>query len=328
MAIAQVTAGARIVISQLNAYYNLLKGVAGSGEQITLVQNADAAIAIQPSSDPAAGTHAISIKNNAGTVLSALTFDGKVEAADGTVALPGLTFDDDPDTGLYRSGANTVDVSAGGVRAAQFSTVASAVNYLDVAPSATGNAITLTAEGTDTNISVNIVPKGTGGVGLIKPTIADFTNAQHDHGDADDGGATVSALVSAVARVETAESTSSSTDTGYVDLATAGPAVTITTGTKALVTVGARIQSATNGANSFMGIDVSGATTRAAINDTAVGFIQEASGSAYLLASRTTLMTGLTAGSNTFTAKYRHVSGGASTSQFVLREISVIDLGS
>ena len=164
---------------------------------------------------------------------------------------------------------------------------------------------------------------------LTAPTIADFTNAQHDHGDADDGGAAVSSPpTSVVARVDVAESTASSTDTGYVDLATAGPAVTITTGTKALVTVGCRAYSATGAANTHMDFAVSGATTRAATNDTSVGFIQEASASAYLLASRTSLITGLTAGSNTFTAKYRHIAGSASTSQFHLREISVINLGS
>src|SRR2546428_11977169 len=74
MAIALVAAGARIIISDLNAYYNLLKGAAG--ETITLSYNATGSLIFQPSSDPAAGTQLVQIKNNAGTVKSALTNDG------------------------------------------------------------------------------------------------------------------------------------------------------------------------------------------------------------------------------------------------------------
>lgn len=76
MAIAQVTAGNRIVTSDLNAFYNLLKGVSGSGETITLIYNAAGSIIFQPSSDPVAGTQLVQIKNNAGTVKAALTSDG------------------------------------------------------------------------------------------------------------------------------------------------------------------------------------------------------------------------------------------------------------
>ncbi len=39
---------------------------------------------------------------------------------------------------------------------------AAAVNYAEIGNSATGNAVTVTAKGTDANIGVNIVPKGTG----------------------------------------------------------------------------------------------------------------------------------------------------------------------
>lgn len=112
MPLTQVAAGARIVISHANQYYDLLKGVVG--ETITLIYNAAPSIKIQPSSDPAASTDAIQINSNAGVVLGAITYDGKFEAADGTVALPGLTFDDDTDTGMYRVGANTMGIAAGG----------------------------------------------------------------------------------------------------------------------------------------------------------------------------------------------------------------------
>jgi len=47
-----------------------------------------------------------------------------------------------------------------------FTTTASAVNHVDIANSATGGAVALSAAGTDTNISIALTPKGTGGVGI------------------------------------------------------------------------------------------------------------------------------------------------------------------
>lgn len=116
MPLSQVTAGSRAVISQINAYYNLLKGVAASGETITLIYNAAPSLLIQPSSDPAASTDAIRIANNAGTVQAALTFDGRLASHDGAVGTPGHTFDDDRDVGLYRIGANDLGVAVAGAK--------------------------------------------------------------------------------------------------------------------------------------------------------------------------------------------------------------------
>src|SRR5690242_7796787 len=90
MAIAAPTAGNRIVTSDLAAFYNLLKGVTGSGESITLIYNAAGAIVLQPSSDPAAGTQLFQIKNNAGTVQSSLTSDGKATLAALSLPAAGL----------------------------------------------------------------------------------------------------------------------------------------------------------------------------------------------------------------------------------------------
>jgi hypothetical protein len=47
-----------------------------------------------------------------------------------------------------------------------FTTTASAVNHIDIANSATGNATRIAAVGSDTNISMSLAPKGTGGVGI------------------------------------------------------------------------------------------------------------------------------------------------------------------
>ena len=78
MPLSQVVAGNRILASDLNSVYNLLKGVAASGENVTLIFN-NGALTLQPSSDPAAGTRVVTIKNNAGTTLASWRYDGLLE---------------------------------------------------------------------------------------------------------------------------------------------------------------------------------------------------------------------------------------------------------
>src|SRR6185503_18845803 len=75
MTLSAIVAGNRAVISDVNQLVNLLTGVTGSGTTITLINNAESLI-FQPSSDPAAGTRVWTVKNNAGTVLASMRFDG------------------------------------------------------------------------------------------------------------------------------------------------------------------------------------------------------------------------------------------------------------
>ena len=125
---------------------------------------------------------------------------------------------------------------------------------------------------------------------------------------------TASVPANATATVNTAQGTSSSS---YTDLATAGPAVTVTTGTKALVIITAELESG-SGTTANVSYDVSGATTISATDLEAsystVGTIR------YAFHSVPTL----TAGSNTFTVKYRSESG---TKNFARRTIFVMNLG-
>jgi len=126
------------------------------------------------------------------------------------------------------------------------------------------------------------------------------------------------------ASVATNESTSS---TSYTDLTTT-LSVTVTTGTKALVIVTSEQYCDTgNGASSYSSFAVSGATTIAAADSRALRFrnvpdpnIQ--SGAQVFRGSMASVVT-LTAGSNTFTAKYRTSSG---SSYFSNRQIIVINL--
>ncbi len=125
-------------------------------------------------------------------------------------------------------------------------------------------------------------------------------------------------LTSATATVATNQTT---TSTSFTDLATSGPAVTLTTGTKALVIITAFILNQSDGSQAQMSFAVSGATTQAAsfARNLYTRFNKG------LQVSAAIPVTTLTAGSNTFTAKYA-TNGG--TGEFENRSIIVIDLGS
>ena len=132
-----------------------------------------------------------------------------------------------------------------------------------------------------------------------------------------DGANSIVERIPGTSFVTTAETT---TSTSFSDLATAGPAVTVTTGTSALVTVSCNILNNTGGAIGFMGYAISGATTVAADQSIALGFESSAAGD-QLYASWSHLKSGLTAGSNVFTAKYSVTAG---TGTFRYRYITVI----
>lgn len=121
------------------------------------------------------------------------------------------------------------------------------------------------------------------------------------------------------AAVTTSESTGG---TGYGNLATPGPAVTVNTGTKAIVAVTSIVQNSTASQNSYASYAVSGASSIAATDDRAV-IITAAATNQTLRGAAVYMETGLTAGSNTFTMQYR-VTGG--TGSFQNRRIVVIPL--
>jgi hypothetical protein len=117
------------------------------------------------------------------------------------------------------------------------------------------------------------------------------------------------------ATVATEENT---TSTSYTDLTTAGPAVTLTTGTKALVIVTCQIRGNVTGVNSRVSYAVSGATTIAASD--ANSSVQATNANMrFAFASLVTL----TAGSNTFTMKYKV---NTSAGNFGDRNIIVMNL--
>jgi len=123
------------------------------------------------------------------------------------------------------------------------------------------------------------------------------------------------------ATVATSEST---TSTSFTDLTTAGPAVTVTTGTKALVIIGGELYQGTVDRGLYMGFAVSGATTIAANAATSIGMYYGANDQLSSKFSGAFVVT-LTAGSNTFTAKYAR-RGASGTAVFQDRTIFVMNL--
>lgn len=118
------------------------------------------------------------------------------------------------------------------------------------------------------------------------------------------------------------------TSTSYTDLATVGPAVTATVGAtgKALVSMHAAIANATSALASCMGFALSGATTLAASDPTCIGFTAPVANGG-IRCGTIIMLTGLTAGSTTATAKYR-MDPGVGPAQFVDRRIAMTPLGS
>lgn len=125
------------------------------------------------------------------------------------------------------------------------------------------------------------------------------------------------------ASVATSQATSS---TSFVDLTTPGPAVTVDIGANgmALVIVSRFGDSGTVGARPTMGFDVSGNNTIAPSNAQSV-WHSVATGASRGMISGVYLLTGLAAGSTTFTAKYKNDTAANSVT-FQDRHIAVIPL--
>lgn len=133
------------------------------------------------------------------------------------------------------------------------------------------------------------------------------------------GANAIERRITGQSNVNTLETT---TSTSYTDLATVGPATTITTGTRALVLLTANLWNDTANQIAIMAYAVSGATTASASDNTALYAASDTGGQQFQM-SWGQLRTGLTAGSNTFTAKYRVISG---TGNFRRRFITIIPL--
>lgn len=84
----------------------------------------------------------------------------------------GSSYSGPSNTGLFSASGSDISMASQGVRSGEFRFVGGAVNHPSFAPSVTGQAIQLESAGSDANISIALVPKGAGnvGVGTTTPT--------------------------------------------------------------------------------------------------------------------------------------------------------------
>jgi hypothetical protein len=133
------------------------------------------------------------------------------------------------------------------------------------------------------------------------------------------GANAITTRVPSQATVVTSEPTSTGT---YTNLATPGPAVTVTCGTIAIVSFAASHANNTINSASLSSVEVSGASSVAASDNWCI-LTDGTPANQFTRQGVTHVFSGLTAGSNTFTMKYR---AGSNTASFQFREISVIPL--
>jgi len=99
------------------------------------------------------------------------TFGGAISISAGSAGAPNFNFIGSSTTGIYSPAVNQIAVTAGGHEVMNFTSEASAVNFIQATASATGSAIKLVALGTDTNIPITLSGKGTGTVGIAQAAI-------------------------------------------------------------------------------------------------------------------------------------------------------------
>ncbi|MER5252887.1 hypothetical protein [Streptomyces sp. NPDC002855] len=120
-------------------------------------------------------------------------------------------------------------------------------------------------------------------------------------------------------RVNTSQNT---TSTSYTDLGTAGPSVTVETGSTAFVFISGRVSNSGLASSTYMSFQVTGATTdtsSATMDDRALILDGVAANSGWRIGTWD-LLKNLVPGENTFTAKYKVGSG---TGTFYYRQIAV-----
>ncbi|CAA9221111.1 MAG: hypothetical protein AVDCRST_MAG27-478 [uncultured Craurococcus sp.] len=153
-------------------------GIAGGAVTLS-AQGSDAAIGITlaPKGSglvrvptPASSDNSTAVATTAFVRGQNYTVAGAVASiADGTAAAPGLGFAGNAATGLSRAATGALSLSVNGLETVRVAPIGGAVNRLGLHGSATGTAVALLAEGSDTNIGVVLGPKGAGAIAAAIP---------------------------------------------------------------------------------------------------------------------------------------------------------------
>ncbi len=175
---------------------------------------------------------------------------------------------------------------------------------------------------TDSHAAVSIGADGEHSLSGQVLSGVDASASQKGHMKTGNGLTASGGVVTADSSGETsAEVTTSETTTSasYTDLTTSGPSVTVTVGAsgKCRVTVSCLAADDTAGAGALMSVQTDGAGTP---SDQDSCGQDNVTANRSAISSRTTTYTGLSAGSHTFKAQYKRVTGGTAT--FARRRIS------
>jgi hypothetical protein len=95
----------------------------------------------------------------------------------GSAAAPGWSVTGNTNTGLFSAASNAISLAAGGVEALRASFISGAVNFASIAPSSTGNAVIYSVGGTDANINLELLAKGTGSIIMPAPASVGIGNS-------------------------------------------------------------------------------------------------------------------------------------------------------
>ncbi len=90
------------------------------------------------------------------------SFGGSISLPTGSAGAPALNFVGSTSTGIYSPALNQFAITAGGYEVMNFTAPTGSVNFFQAAASSTGADISLFALGSDSNISWDLVPKGSG----------------------------------------------------------------------------------------------------------------------------------------------------------------------
>ena len=151
-----------------------------------------AAVQLYEINNSSSGSYTITVKTASGTGVtvpqgytSILYCDGtnvvngftasvasSISLLNGSAAGPSLYFSNYQTTGMYAPASNTIGFTAGANEVLSLSSTSSAVDYLNINASSSTNPVTITAEGTDATVGLNLIPLGTAGVTIGTTAVA------------------------------------------------------------------------------------------------------------------------------------------------------------
>jgi hypothetical protein len=174
-------------------------------------------------------------------------------------------------------------------------------------------AITSPTEGMIVYLTAATVPAATGGITGIPSGIQTIYNGSV--------WVCVTPIIAMTANQGTTTSTSyTATLSGSPGT---NPSVTLVTGTTARVTVGAELTSSSTISEASVSFAVSGATTLAASDNNRANSDSPSPAGTFISCESTTVITGLTAGINTFTINYAGATSAGHTKSYNHRRITV-----